>query len=209
MRCRGAAVTARPAATKPLISERLPLSIRTLRKAGLLRAPDQAHASAAGAKGRYSWGQVQGLEVTGGAASIVLGYRLMNYGGSVGTNQEDTVSIEWRPCRMGGHQPLFICPGVAWGCGQRVRTLYAGRPRFACRKCHELAYPVQRQTQMDRLLNRPQLILRKLQAPPNWSPFTSPVRPKGMHRKTYERLCRELAEACERNDRRILARVPG
>ncbi len=51
------------------------------------------------------------------------------------------VSIVSTPCRYGGYQRWFLCPG----CGTRIGKLYlpAGEIAFLCRRCHRLAYRAQ------------------------------------------------------------------
>lgn len=50
------------------------------------------------------------------------------------------VNLEGEPCRFGGKQWYFRCPGD--GCGRRVRQLHKPRDShlFACRNCHDLTY---------------------------------------------------------------------
>lgn len=50
------------------------------------------------------------------------------------------VSLASDPCRFGGRQWYFRCPGEA--CGRRVRQLHkpGDGPIFACRNCHNLTY---------------------------------------------------------------------
>lgn len=50
------------------------------------------------------------------------------------------VNLLSEPCRFGGKQWYFRCPGK--GCGRRARQLHKPRhnPLFACRRCHDLTY---------------------------------------------------------------------
>ena len=92
------------------------------------------------------------------------------------------------PCNYGGERQWFACPAV--GCGRRVAKLYGGRV-FACRLCHELAYPSQREAEHDRLARRADAIRARL----GWEPGLDGLqggRPKGMHRRTFERLSSEV-----------------
>jgi hypothetical protein len=70
-----------------------------------------------------------------------------------------------------------------------VATLYGGRV-FACRKCHRLAYPSQREDASDRAGRRADKIRDRL----GWDAgiLNGPgSKPKGMHWRTFERLVQE------------------
>lgn len=101
------------------------------------------------------------------------------------------VKLTSTPCHMGGTRQWFLCP-VA-GCGQRVAILYGGTV-FACRHCHGLAYPSQRETSADRALRRAEHIRERLGWPSGVLNGSGWGKPKGMHQRTYDRLCGEHAE---------------
>ena len=84
----------------------------------------------------------------------------------------------------GGLRWWFICP--ANGCENRVAKLYGGKV-FACRKCHELAYPSQNENYAFRNLTQAQNIHRKLEGNLDWWGDLPPQKPKGMHQKTYSK----------------------
>ena len=68
----------------------------------------------------------------------------------------------------------------------RGAILYGGRI-FACRHCHDLAYPSQRESDFDRLGRRAEKLRVRLKWEPgilNWAG----ERPNGMHHRTYYRL---------------------
>ena len=99
------------------------------------------------------------------------------------------VQLSWSDCRFGGQRPYFICPVVR--CGKRVQHLYDGFPYFVCRHCLNLAYGCQREELLDRAARRADKLREKLGVEGgvlNGAPFR---KPKGMHRKTYYRLCAE------------------
>ena len=115
---------------------------------------------------------------------IVLSYR-NRARGEEWESLEYPVPLERTPCNYGGFRPWFLCP--ARGCGRRTATLFGGRI-FACRRCYGLAYESQRQSPRDRAADRAEKILKRLRAD-DYTIFDSlPPRPKGMHRRTYERL---------------------
>ena len=97
---------------------------------------------------------------------------------------EYPVYLDWSDCHLGGRRAWFRCP--ACGCGRRVAVLYGGSI-FACRHCHRLAYDSQRERWDDRLTRRADKIRQRL----GWEPGIlngHGDKPKGMHRRTYERL---------------------
>jgi len=101
------------------------------------------------------------------------------------------VSIEWTCCNYGGKRACFRCPGR--GCGRRVAILY-GRGIFACRHCHGLNYESQHEQPYDRALRRAQTIRERLGGSGSLAePF--PLKPKGMHWRTYQLLQIKAANA--------------
>ena len=133
-----------------------------------------------------------------------LSYRVRIAGGDW-EDVEETVRIVRVPCRFGGTRPYLICPAVVNGipCGRRVVKLHGPGRYFLCRNCYRLAHASQSEGAYDRALRRANTIRMRLGGEPGMAaPF--PPRPKGMWRRTYERLCEEAFEA-ERFARR---RVP-
>jgi hypothetical protein len=116
---------------------------------------------------------------------VIVTYR---HRGSEGWKDESyPIKLNWTPCNYGGKRPWCVCPAV--GCGRRVTTLYLDGI-FACRHCHNLAYPSQHESDDDRAARRAEKIREKL----DWFPGLLEGRggrPKGMHRKTYKRLVAE------------------
>ena len=106
------------------------------------------------------------------------------------------VALTWTPCTYGGRRPWFICCGVVKGrpCGRRVAKLYAGGTYFLCRHCYDLTYQSCRESPMDRARERAQDIRLRLGGSASLvEPL--PPKPKGMHRRTYDRLCNEAVQA--------------
>ena len=85
-------------------------------------------------------------------------------------------------CEVRASRRWFSCPG----CGARVGKLYVDRV-VACRTCLGLAYRSQRETGRVRARRE----LERLRARLGWRPLPATAlesRPRGMHRRTFERL---------------------
>jgi hypothetical protein len=113
---------------------------------------------------------------------------------------EALVDIEWTSCRLGGERPWFVCSVAANGvyCGRRVTKLYGAGRLFACRHCYRLAYASQQESAHQRGLGKSQKIRMRLGGSPNMLE-EFPDKPKGMHRRTYERWRRVHDVAEERS----------
>ena len=142
----------------------------------------------------------------------------LTYRMRIGGEWEDvneTVRIVRMPCRFGGARPYFVCPGVVNGtaCGRRVAKLYGPGRYFLCRHCSRLAYASQGEDVLNRSVRQANKIKQRLGGNAGIaSPF--PPKPKGMWRRTYERLCEQAFDAEERADEalapfvaRLLART--
>lgn len=117
---------------------------------------------------------------------VILSYRQRSGGGDW-KREEYPVWLDWTACTYGGRRAWFLCP--ARGCGRRVAILYGGAI-FACRHCYRLAYPSQRETADDRAARRAERIRERL----GWEPGIlngEGGKPKGMRRRTFERLTAE------------------
>ena len=137
------------------------------------------------------------ISVQTGADAVLLTFRYRSWGDTEWQSVEQRVRITWTACHLGGRRPWFSCPAYTGGryCGRRVALLYLAGRLFACRRCYGLAYESQQESLWCRGLGKAQKIRMQLGGSPNpLEPF--PDRPKGMHWKTYERLCRahDLAE---------------
>jgi hypothetical protein len=128
-------------------------------------------------------------EITGSIRVLVAEkYLILSYRYKHSAEWKDMnypVDLEWTPCKLGGKRPWFLCP--AKNCGRRVAILYGGAI-FACRRCYQLAYPSQRENIGDRATRKAE----KLRDRMGWEPGIlndEGLKPKGMHWKTYRRLC--------------------
>jgi hypothetical protein len=103
-------------------------------------------------------------------------------------------------CHFGGTRPLFCCPD----CGRRARILYLHPSRFVCRRCTGLRYwsqSVSSRTRAQIAIHRVQKRLAPGDAFGSWPPDEVPgEKPKGMRRKTHERLLQRLEVLQDRWD---------
>jgi len=125
-----------------------------------------------------------GYQSTGHSLRLIYRYR---YDGEDWQDVDMAVQLSWSPCRFGGERPYFICPAI--GCGKRVQHLYGGSRYYVCRHCLNLAYQCQKEELLDRAARRADKLREKLECEPgilNGAPYR---KPKGMHWRTYQRLC--------------------
>ena len=108
------------------------------------------------------------------------------------------VQLVTSPCPYGGRRWWWICPRS----GRQVAKLHLppGGRVFAARQVYRLPYRSQRITALDRSHDRQRRLYRKLGADYEDFEQPPPLRPKGMHRRTYERLTAELHDATEQHD---------
>lgn len=168
-----------------LTSDMRALDVRRWAREGYLR-PGHAFG--------WQWTQdgekVASIQVRAEIGRVRLIYRTGAYGGDR-EEKDYPVWLDSTPCHLGGERRWFLCP--ARGCGRRVALLYGGTI-FACRTCHRLAYPSQREDAMSRALRRS----RKIETRLGWDDSYG-RKPKGMHWRTFERLVaeRDSAEASQ------------
>jgi hypothetical protein len=185
------------------------IDVNRLHKAGCLHS---------GWFGAWQWSRdgekVASIDLRAQADHIHLSYRV-HIGRSDWEDVTEVVHLVRVPCRLGGDRPYFICPGVVNGvlCGRRVSKLYGAGRYFLCRHCYRLAHASQSEGTLDRALRRANKIRQRLGGEPGMvAPF--PKRPKGMWRKTCERLRARTfqaeisaEEAFETDAARLLGRI--
>lgn len=162
------------------------LDVNGLRRAGALEP---------GWRGGWQWTRdgerIADVRVESEDGAVTLVYRWRR-GEGPWQDVRERVAVSWAPCRFGGQRPFLHCPR----CDRRAVKLYTIGARFLCRACNRLVYPSQRERALDRTLRRANRIRMKLGGEAGMlNPF--PMKPKGMHRQTYERLHGEV-EAAER-----------
>ena len=112
-----------------------------------------------------------------------------------------SVPLEWIPCTYGGTRPYFACPD----CHRRVLKLYkpSSHTTFSCRHCLDLTYRSCQDSGDDHAMARARTgrACRKLGIKDyrncddaHYKAYVM-ERPKGMHKKTFERLRRAVFEA--------------
>lgn len=158
------------------------LDVRWLRRKGVL-----------GSKGnhRIIWSRGDEVRNAIGVQSkhgrLILNYRVRE---SDGQSQARSypVNLDTTPCHIGGSRQWFLCPAI--GCGRRVAILYGG-VFFACRDCHGLVYPSQREKPAERAVRKADRIRDRMDWPGGILEGSNWGKPKGMHWNTFVRLRRE------------------
>lgn len=144
-------------------------------------------------RGRHETGSIQYLVEPDG---LVLHYRTQPHNGEW-QSVTDRIPFVRTATRFGGHRLWFRC----LSCSARCRIVYGGT-YFRCRRCYGLKYETQYEPSFSRAATRALKIRERLGCRAGLDAPT-PMKPKGMHWKTYGRLEAEL----ERLDRRWAAGV--
>jgi hypothetical protein len=108
--------------------------------------------------------------------------------------------LDWTECNLGGHRAWFKCR-----CGRRTSKMFAPKrsiqnkggksDSWACRHCHGIEYDSQYQSATSKKIARCWRIAGKLGLKEILIDPDEIERPKGMHRKTFERLRQEFEDA--------------
>ena len=123
-----------------------------------------------------NWRVIGEMRVRANVDDVTLIYRRQDI------DHRHQVQLSWTPCPFGGRRVWFFCPH----CRRKAAVLYGG-PRFICIRCRRLAYPSQRETAGNRAARRAEKVRDRLGWPPCFLDGAG-GRPKGMHRRTFERL---------------------
>ena len=125
------------------------------------------------------------------------------YGRSAWELERAGVDLVRTACQLGGSRPWLVCPD----CGRRCGVLYyidLMRGTLACRQCLRLVYPSTRETRLDRLVRRAQVLRHRLGGSTNlFNP--PPGKPPRMHWRRFSRESRKLAEVERRFDLSVRA----
>jgi hypothetical protein len=114
------------------------------------------------------------------------------------------IPVSWTKCHLGGLRPWMHCPY----CEKRVAKLYRGLGGYFCRAC--IGNPIyasqSKSAQGRRHFHACKLRLHLNGEASLTAPF--PERPRGMHRRTYERLRQEGLKLEAGLSRRVKSRFP-
>jgi hypothetical protein len=132
------------------------------------------------------------LEVTGGpnAQQLVLAFPRRCATGERLAPLRQIIGCYWRKAHFGARYLMFMCPE----CKRPARVLYARSSDriwfFSCRKCADITYQSTMGHRWDRSARR----VEKLRARLQWGAGgTKPIKPRGMHERTYQRILGMLA----------------
>jgi len=136
------------------------------------------------------WAEVElQLELRANDGTARLRYDIDHVSQKTGP-QDYPVSMVARPCGFGGQRWWWICPTTL----KRVANLYLpnGGDRFLSRSAYGLCYLSQRQAPTGRMHERSRKLYVKLGADFRGMSWELPLKPKGMHWRTYEAICARL-----------------
>ncbi len=153
--------------------------------------------------GRYfSWKWSRGDEPAGeiGIRASVDHVRLIYTWAPYGRDPQSfdyPVPVERTQCRYGGSRPWWRCPR----CRSRRAVIYgvASDGRFGCRYCMRLGYSSETEDALSRLWRKQ----RKLEARLG----ENNEKPKGMHWRTYERICARIDNVESEKDKTFCIRA--
>lgn len=174
--------------TKGTTDAALRLDVRFLTRAGLIAPGVVGSLVVAWSRGGEPAGTVEVRYDHDRPGEVVLDYGVRRGEDAPWERVRERVPLDRTPCRFGGDRTWFRCPG----CGGRRAVLYGAAGRFRCRACHGLAYASTREGEADRHRRRSGDLRRRLGSDPEDVPL--PPKPRGMHRRTYGRIVREIAE---------------
>ena len=142
-----------------------------------IRILHQHGALVPGSSGTLSW--VVGSRHAGEAEFQVYEKSLTLDAGTVRL----TIQFARTDCYFGGKRTWFLCSE----CNARIAILYGGNKGLACRQCNELKYACQSESPLDRQYRKIRKFRKILGGSEN---LIQPLwlKPKGMHRETFERL---------------------
>ncbi len=164
--------------TKPTTNDFISIDSRKWQRKGLIFSPMNFQWT-------WSWndGKKSSIEVQVQKDRVILDYKHRR-GNEDWESLKYPVYLDMTPSHFGGRRYWFLCPSK--GCRKRVAILYCDG-LFACRNCHKLAYPSQRENQTDRATRR----IDKIRDYLGWEPgFLNGEgwKPKGMHWNKFEKL---------------------
>lgn len=137
-----------------------------------------------GRAGGWAWTDPQTRETRASISYRVDAHEVALIYNLNGEPMHQRVPILRTACNYGGTRSWFGCPR----CGRRVALLYVRSRGFGCRKCCRVAHGSQSDDELGRMWRRQGKLEARLG--PDWR------RPKGMHKRTHERLLEGIID-CE------------
>jgi hypothetical protein len=106
-------------------------------------------------------------------------------------DQVQTVQVTSSPCRFGGQRWWWICPRT----GRRAAMLFLpnGGIRFLSREGYGLGYQSTRESRIDRAHRKAGRLYRKLGDTYDGPSSECPDKPKGMHWRIYNAICKQIS----------------
>lgn len=161
------------------------LDASDLKRRGLCRTGNVSHLYWKGSNGAPG----PSLKAIGGEDAITLVYSWRR-GEGPWQEHEERVALHHHERHFGGCETYFFCPK----CARTVKRLYAGGVRYLCRACHNLVHASTQERPGNRATRKNQKLRRKLGAEIGLGDWIGP-KPKGMHRKTFERISEQIQAA--------------
>lgn len=129
------------------------------------------------------------LKVLGGEDVITLSYAWRR-GEQPWQDHEERVALRHHERNFGGTETYFLCPK----CARTVKRLYGGGVRYLCRHCHNLVHASTQERPGNRATRKNQKLRRRIGAEIGLGDWIGP-KPKGMHRKTFEKISARIHAA--------------
>lgn len=152
---------------RPKAESLLRLDVRALARHGIVGRPSSVRWRWTN---DYSGEEVGSIGINGGDSHIQLAYTIN------GSPREERVELVRTGCTFGGSRPWFRCPA----CERRSGVLFLRGCRFTCRICSAVAYTSQSEDAIARIWRAQSKLERLLDD--HWA------KPKGMHRRTKQRI---------------------
>ena len=129
------------------------------------------------------------MKVVGGEDAITLVYSWKR-GDQPWQEHEERVALRHHQRHFGGYETYFVCPR----CACTVKRLYGSGVRYLCRTCHNLVHASTQERPGNRATRKNQKLRRRIGAEIGLGDWIGP-KPKGMHRKTFERISEQIHAA--------------
>lgn len=162
---------------KLLTEDAAPLDIRKLKSKNLLIP---------GSKITATW-STDGIVHASIGAVVYEDCMILKYTYNKTEKVNQNIYFTYTPCNFGGKRVWYCCPV----CGRRCAIIYSSEINFACRICCDLTYKTCNEVPRNRLLIKANKLRKRIRARPGMA-NSFPVKPKGMHHKTWSRIKYEI-----------------